>query len=553
MANDFISNYRGAKSQENAKKALSNMPISRNNNRTEKKPVLKDMAKIDASSSNDQISSVTDYNRQVGEWNHDQISQLLRNRSAYAPEESPYLSLDVDIPVTTNTRKIQSGKLKLLNDINNTALSKDMALYIVGNTYQDNDDGTHYGLNWDGRPYSYKIEGNEVKDFEPLGAEEQKKVISHLTDGKVTVDESIENPGTLAQIYRSIKRMQDYGNGNLIPGRVKISDITPDTGTYWGALAYAQRNGDWDNEKRKYSDIINYYNADFPEINAFLSSTSGRDANSNDVEWWTTSHPDNVTSHELAHTADYNDADRRIKERIEELWGEYSKLHKVYTTEQLFDNLISNITANLKYRDHGKRAASRLDNFFGGKTHFYEGLGGTVSDFQNTEADEDYLANRIAGFVINDSSVSKPFQDASNSEMGKEIKNKISALSDALKENEGLRERLLQKAAENAGFENWEEGAESIGEYATHSDLEAVAEAYNDVLFNKDKAKPFSKELIKVLSDEVDKWMKIFEKRDSSEFQKKLRENPGIMSKKELQDPVVYYERLKKQNNPFSR
>ena len=217
MANNFVYNLRALRAGQNSNDTTNRIAM-RNNNQVAGRTVAEGSRTFSQSGSTQQASNELDWNR---------VNKILDERSAYSNTENPALSLDVEIPMTSNVRKIQFGKLKLLNDVNNTGLNKDMALYIVGNTYQDNNDGTHYGMGWDGRPYSYKIDGNEVKDFTLLDANEHKKAIERLTNGKVKVDDSITNTGTLAQIYRSIKKMQDFKKGNLVPGNTNILDPDP--------------------------------------------------------------------------------------------------------------------------------------------------------------------------------------------------------------------------------------------------------------------------------------------------------------------------------------
>lgn len=67
---------------------------------------------------------------------------------------------------------------------------------------------------------------------------------------------------------------------------------------------------------------------------------------------------------------------------------------------------------------------------------------------------------------------------------------------------------IFKEAAENAGYTGDAEGIKkamsSISEYAGTRRNEAIAEAYSDVLLNGEKANPFSKELVKLLSERAD-------------------------------------------------
>lgn len=413
MASNFVSNYRGAKSQADAQEARKKSTSTRRG--------AYSITPVDAPSVPN-TSAATQTNRDELDWNR--VNKILDERSAYSNTENPALSLDVEIPMTSNVRKIQFGKLKLFNDVNNTGLNRDMALYIVGNTYQDNDDGTHYGMGWDGRPYSYKIDGNEVKDFTLLDANEHKKAIERLTNGKVKVDDSITNTGTLAQIYRSIKKMQDFKKGNLVPGNTNISDPDPGHGDEYGyvGLTYNKRGtGD--------SDVL-LFNADYPEMNRSRKQYDLGRAPTGDV--------DHVTAHELSHAADFN--------RI----NAYDKYHK-------------------------------LESDLGGG------------------------------------------------------------------------EAMFEQAAKNAGFGSIKDAVATISSYALEDPYEAFAEAYVDVLYNRDNAKPFSKELVRLYNEQIDMLTRAMGPKDAATFRKEYGLNNGIMTQQQIKDAVVNYEQIKRNNNPFSR
>lgn len=445
MAEDFVSNYRGAKSRLDAQNAVKKSLPTRGSIQKERaatnsakgpsqnawSPSLLDVLAlplgiITVNGGGSVAPAEKKLPEKQPEINWNQVNNLLDQRGAYSYSENPANSLDVEIPMTSNVRKIQAGKLRIINDVNKSGINRDNALYIVGNTYQDNDDGTHYGMGWDGRPYSYKIEGDEVKDFTLLDADEHKRAIERLTNGGVKVDSSIDNTGTLAQIYRSIKKMQDFQKGNLSPKQANISDPDPGYGDSHGLVGYTYT----DRDTGKNNVLL--FNADFPGLNNAREAYEKGAAPINDE--------DHVTAHELSHVVDFERIDAAEK---------YNKLHNIF-----------------------------------------EDNGGNAFD-------------------------------------------------------------MFKQAAKNTGFKNVEDAVASISSYALNDAYEAFAEAYVDVLYNKGNAKPFSKELIRLYNDQVDRLAKLLGPKDAEAFRKEYGLGGGLMTQKQLNDAVVNYEQIKRNNNPF--
>lgn len=161
-------------------------------------------------------------------WDEEALNDIKWEREMYDMTEQPTFSMNVEIPQTQDVKAVQNGRLRLNNNTSTTGINNDNALYIIGNTYQKNPDGTRYGMGWDGRPYSYFIKNGVVGGFYPLPTDEQKYAINRITDGQVTVDDTIQSPGTLAQLYRAIERAQNYGGGKLNLGRFDITAKKPE-------------------------------------------------------------------------------------------------------------------------------------------------------------------------------------------------------------------------------------------------------------------------------------------------------------------------------------
>lgn len=428
----------------------------------------------------------------VSSWDPELISETLEARWAGLDKsESPMLSLNVDIPRTPSVIKIQTGKYKLNNDTNVTGINNDNALHIVGTTYQDNDDGTHYGMGWDGRPYSYTIKNSVVGDFTPLGIDEQKKAVKRLTDGKISVHETITNPATLAEIYRSIKRMKDNGNGNLIPDHVVIGDSDPSRVSILGedgTMGVARRS----EGSAGRPDHIDLRGSNFPSAQAWKSNMGKQ------LGWFSANGGDSLAQHELAHTAEYAllDSPQRYYDRVAE---DAKKYKGKYSAGDLWDDAIGKIKYALPVL---------MDAVFG--THFVPSkdemeamyASNRINDNKTAEYWEDYYTPLEYKY----NTVEEKMKDAANKKSS-EWADKYVGEDDWDAQN-----NLFRKAARNAGFESVEDAVASVSEYATTDNSEAFAEAYSDVLLNGAQAKPFSKELIKIYSEAADDATKMFGK-----------------------------------------
>lgn len=273
-------------------------------------------------------------NNDPSTWDDDKIYQVLKQRGAvYDKSESPYTNLGVQIPKTETTVKLNQGTYRLSNNTNLTGINNNNAMYIVGNTYQDNSDGTHYGMGWDGRPYSYSIRGNVVGEFTPLGIDEQKKAIERLTNGKTKIHESITNPATLAAIYRSIKRMQDAGNGNLSPDNVVIGDSAPNKVTLGpGVMGIARENGG----TKENPDHIDLLSTNFPGVQSWKLDSSAEEGHNSAAGL------DALPQHELAHTAEFATLGAPIR-YFNKVEKEAKKYRGKYSAGDLWDDAISKI------------------------------------------------------------------------------------------------------------------------------------------------------------------------------------------------------------------
>lgn len=471
-------------------------------------------------------------NNGVSSWDKEKIANVLDNRWAgIDSSENPMVSLNVDIPKTPTVRKIQTGKYKLSNDTNITGINNDNALYIIGNTYQDNNDNTYYGMGWDGRPYSYTIKDNVVGEFTPLDSDEQKKAIERLSDGKIKIHETITNPATLAEIYRSVKRMQDSGNGNLVPDNVVIGDSYPGSVTMPGGsgLAGIAKPNKGTEEEPDHIDLLG---TDFPAIQAGKSNKGKQSG------FHSTGGGDSVPQHELAHTAEFAllDSPQRYFDRIAK---ESEKYRGKYSAGNLFEDAFGKI----------KYAIPLLyDAVFG--THTVptekEVEAMSRSDNPNMQNMAEYWDDYYTPLEYKYDTVEE------------KINNKASRKADQWYDKNtdqgdryGVQGRLFEKAAKNAGFNSVEDAIKSISTYATYNNNEAFAEAYSDVLINGNNAKPFSKELINVYMKVADDTAKMFGKNKPTQL-KMFSELVDIIPEDTLKDPKKQLNRFQQNYRIFS-
>lgn len=261
-------------------------------------------------------------------WKDDEIEKTMIERDAYDESENPMLSMNVDIPQTEDVKKILSGQLKIVNDTNKTGINNDNALFIVGNTYQTNDND-YYGMGWDGRPYSYTIKNNIVSEFTPLDVEEARKSIERLSNGSITTDESIDNVPTIARIYRSLEKMQRYGNGNLVPPSSTVVEL-PDPGGGYTVIGSQEPSGRFIYNSRTNKGELQIRGDNYPEWTAWDAANDGAKGHS------ATMNSDHVEAHELAHGAQeavenimhvlYNDLFSSTEEYNDDAYNEWNKL-----------------------------------------------------------------------------------------------------------------------------------------------------------------------------------------------------------------------------------
>lgn len=90
---------------------------------------------------------------------------------------------------------------------------------------------------------------------------------------------------------------------------------------------------------------------------------------------------------------------------------------------------------------------------------------------------------------------------------------------------ESNRDNLYRKAAEASGFTDDVEGAaSSVSQYATDSPEEMFAEAFADVVLNKDDAAPFSKQLVNTYVEEAKNWRGKIRDYNRNPFEREARE-----------------------------
>ena len=437
------------------------------------------------------LSAIPDFSssNNTKKWDFDKINQVLRSREAKQDiSENPLVDLNVDLPKTPAVLKIQSGKYKLYNDINTSGINDSNALYVVGNTYQENEDGTNYGMGWDGRPYSYTIKNNVVGNFKPLGIDEQYKAIERLSGGKVKAYDSIDSPGTLAEIYRSLKRMQEHGNGNLVPDEVNIGDPDP------GAMLLGGGVQGWYDDNNQYShmdyrpDEIALLGTSFPGFQSLKqkwSLESGHNSGSYKHLG------DGIITHELAHAAEsaYRFGDFRERQRDR---AEADKYEGQYSAEDLIKQGLgtaSTILGGAKYA-----IPILFDKIFG--THL------VPTEEEYNEMPEGIASKFWADYIYPPDNSIKSIKEKKLDELYK----RTNDWGNDMLHSDDHQGDLFKRAANNLGFKNTKEAIATISEYANTNYTEAFAEAYTDVLLNGTNAKPFSQELIRLYSEAADKY-----------------------------------------------
>lgn len=339
----------------------------------------------------------------------------------------------------------------------NAQIAKENREAVINNTFQTDKDGVNYGVGTDGNTYSYILLNNKITDFKPLSAEEQRSAINKITDGRIEIDPMVTNTQSLTDIFRSVSRIYNNG-GNLVPDKTVVSDMNSSSYNIFGAQGRAFKHHD------NTPDEIEISGLGFPK---FRKAMEKEDYKSGFAS--TGKYPgEHVPTHELSHIAGYA-AERVVDKWIEKKQKEAEENKNKYPADELFKKAINNFFGRQYEIDEEKSIGNQLLNEIYSKYDKWE--------------DED---RNVRGRQIYD---------------------------------------FLNVAAENAGFDSVEEAAMSISGYAGKTypyyiyngeqeesigdfvdDREVFAEAYTDVLINGDDAKQFSKELIKLWSDYVDRW-----------------------------------------------
>lgn len=526
----FYENLRA--SRGNTYKAANSLP-TRGDMQKERQAVVK---KTPTVAQGDNVASERKATG-VGTWDKEKISNVLDERWAgLHSSENPMISLNVDIPKTPSVIKIQTGRYKLDNNTNNTGINDDNALYIVGNTYQDNDDGTHFGMGWDGRPYSYTIKDDVVGDFTPLGVDEQKKAINRISNGKIEVHETITNPATLAEIYRSIKRMNENGNGNLVPDHVVIGDSEPGSVTLFGGdgVMGVTRMNKGTKENPEHIDLLG---TDFPDIQAQRSNRSAASG------FHSAGGSDAVPQHELAHAAEFAilDSPQRYYDKISKEAAQYKDK---YSSSDLWDDAIGKI----KYA-----IPLLMDSVFGTKfVPSKEEVKKMIrSENQNISGVAEfwwdyYLSPKDKYHTVEETMLNKADRKYHN------WSNKYA--------NGGwdAQDNLFEEAAKNTGYDSIEDAISSISGYAksgmgSGNYNEAFAEAYTDVLLNGKTAKPFSKEVIRLYSKLADDTEKEFGRNKKPIQLDALNQLIDILPKDALNNPKKQFNKFQQNYRLLSR
>lgn len=404
-----------------------------------------------------------------------------------------------DMQKARRTRKIAHGSMDTSNnqqdDQVDSPSDKD---YIVQNTFRMDRDGTNYGVGRDGKTYSYTVNFNDkVSEPKLLSAEEQRNMISNITDGKVEIDPDVTDQESLTDIIRSINRMYENG-GNLVPDKVKISDMYP--GKY---VAFGSPQGRAVNfgDGVSTDDVVEINGLGFPRFRKSQEEEDYEEGFASSGKY----PGEHVPTHELSHTADYA-ASRIIDKWIYEKQQEAEKNKNKYPVGELFKKAINNFFGKDYELDESKSVGSQLLREVYDKYDEWE-----------REDKRNHLKNYTRDF--------------------------------------------FDIAAKNSGFDSVNDAAASISSYAGRTyphdftmygknyhydnvdEKEVFAEAYTDVLINGDDATNFSKELIKLWSDYADRWS------DRTGATKKKREQEF----KQMFDALPNFKTDSKKNNsnPF--
>lgn len=332
--------------------------------------------------------------------------------------------------------------------------------HIIDNTFQYNPDGTNYGVGTDGKTYSYTMFNNRVKDIKPLSVDDQKKAISDLSLGRVQVDDSITDPDYLTQIHRSLKRMVDYGGGNMIPDYVNIKDPFPG-----GAVLFDTSLGitRWNEGTQDNPDEIEYKGTAWPKaIESDVEDAIKRGHNVGNKDGTA---KDVVPTHELAHAVNISIQDILRRQEEREL-KEAEKYKDQYSLNDLVLLAVKRLffEPDAEPEEYYYSVGSRM------KSNIRKKYGKLYAEFNH---DGDY-SEPPGVFMAPDADL----------------------------------QSIFEKAAKNLGYKDSLEALGNVSEYAMATEDEAFAEIYTDVLLNGDDADPYSKEVMKEYEKVADKWSK---------------------------------------------
>lgn len=323
--------------------------------------------------------------------------------------------------------------------------------------------------NGEAKQLSNRWDDNEVK------ASALRDKIRKDTGGKVEVTDSVNNEQSLLGILKSYMQMKNHGEGNLLPNNVIVFDPYPNRVTFGGIVGqYWPEQG-----TEKSRDPIAVRNTSWGgKLDTETDESGNRFHPVKDGSAMRT------ITHELAHGAQFNydDAASRYLASIDE---DAKKYDKKYSSS----DLIRPALAEVKYA-----LPKVFDTVFG--THIVPTYKEWTKMTSETAAKfwEDYFDDEALSI---------------GSKMRLDAMDKYSELLS--KQNKSnTSQGIFEQAAKNTGFNSVDEANASISEYAATNWNEAFAEAYSDVLLNGDKAKPYSKELIRLYSEAADKWAKDF-------------------------------------------
>lgn len=361
---------------------------------------------------------------------------------------------------TSNILPTKEDMQKAKRIMDNYAANKD---YVIQNTFRTDNDGVSYGVGRDGKTYSYTVGfNNKISNPKLLSAEEQRDAISRMTDGRIEIDPNITNQESLTDIFRSINRMYEKGD-NLIPGKVNITKLLR---SEYADSPLADSYGLASNKKPGVPDTIKIYSLDNPQLRRKDEAAAAESK-------WSPNNPylgEFVPTHELSHTAQFN-ANSILEDWLAEKEDEAKKYENKYTPSQLFQKAV-------------RETLGRFGNLSYGDSLGYKML---------NDAKEQYEKWR-------------------------------KELSDEIYGNFNDKDSIFGIAAKNLGFDSVNEAAKTVSGYAGYEivepyyyngeqkeykyidEAELFAEAYADVLFNEDEAAPYSKEIIKLYKNLVDKW-----------------------------------------------